>query len=151
MHYIWFQRSACSNKYFVRKQTMGGLQSSSLGWILDTFFTRMNLLTMICYRRGEDSLVKSTLFIKNLVRKTIFYMKLVSIFFTNLYRSNLWDLFRDSAERLCASWNIMVRYCFDIPWKSHRYFIETISCTTHLKLKLIKRLNQFYESVIGQK
>ena len=41
----------------------------------------------------------------------------------------------------------MVRYCFDIPRTSHRYLIEPISGTTHLKVKLIKRFNQFYKSL----
>ena len=74
-------------------------------------------------------------------------MKLVSIYLTSFYGSNLWDLFGDSAERLYASWNIMVRYCFDIPRTSHRYLIEAISGTSHLKVKLIKRFNQFYKSL----
>ena len=74
-------------------------------------------------------------------------MKLVSVFLTSFYGSNLWDLFGDSAERLYSSWNIMVRYCFDIPRTSHRYLIEPISGTTHLKVKLIKRFNQFYKTL----
>ena len=49
----------------------------------------------------------------------IVYMKLVSVFLTSFYGSNLWDLFGDSAERLYSSWNIMVRYCYDIPRTSH--------------------------------
>ena len=74
-------------------------------------------------------------------------MKLVSIYLTSFYGSNLWDLFGDSAERLYSSWNIMVRYCYDIPRTSHRYLIEPISGTTHLKVKLIKRFNQFYKTL----
>ena len=72
------------------------------------------------------------------------YMKLVSIYLTSFYGSNLWDLYEDSAEKLYKSWNISIRYFFDIPRTTHRYLLESISGTSHLKQKLVKRFIQFY-------
>ena len=41
----------------------------------------------------------------------------------------------------------MVRYMFNIPRESHRFVIEPISGTSHLKIKLIKRFLQFYKTL----
>ena len=70
-------------------------------------------------------------------------MKLVSVYLTSFYGSNLWDLYEDSAEKLYKSWNITIRYFFDIPRTTHRYLLEAISGTSHLKQKLVKRFIQF--------
>ena len=74
-------------------------------------------------------------------------MKLVSIYLTSIYGSNLWDLFEDSADKLYKSWNIMIRYFFDIPRNTHKYLLESISGTSHLKQKLIKRFIQFHKTM----
>ena len=73
----------------------------------------------------------------------IVYLQLVSTYLTSFYGSNLWDLYGETANRFYKSWNIMVRYMFDIPRETHKYLIEPISQTTHLNIKLIKRFINF--------
>ena len=62
----------------------------------------------------------------------IVYMKLVSIYLLSFYGSNLWDLYEVSCDKLDKSWNIMVRYFFDIPRTTLKYLLEHISGTSRL-------------------
>ena len=81
------------------------------------------------------------------MKDPLVFMKLISIYLTSFYGSNLWDLYGDSAEKLFKSWNIMVRYFFDIPRTTHRYLIQAISNTSHLKVKRVKRFLQFAKTI----
>ena len=60
--------------------------------------------------------------------------------------SPLWDLFSREAEMLYNSWNKSVRLMSKVPLQTHRYFLEHLSGTRHLKITLIKRFLSF----IGQ-
>ena len=73
----------------------------------------------------------------------IVYTRLVSIYLTSFYGSNLWDLYDNMTQKLFASWNIMVRMTFDIPRNTHKYLVEPISGNSHLKVKLVKRFIKF--------
>ena len=75
------------------------------------------------------------------------YTRLVSIYLTSFYGSNLWDLYDNMAEKLYSSWNIMVRMLFNIPRNTHKCLIEPISGSSHLKIKLIKRFIKFAETL----
>ena len=41
----------------------------------------------------------------------------------------------------------MVRYIFNIPRETHKYLVEPISKTSHLKIKLVKRFLKFSTSI----
>ena len=71
------------------------------------------------------------------------YTRLVSVYLTSFYGSNLWDLYDNVTQKLFSSWNIMVRMLFNIPRNTHRYLIEPISGNSHLKIQLIKRFIKF--------
>ena len=45
------------------------------------------------------------------------------------------------------SWNTSVRVMFDLPMKTHRYFIESVSRTLHLKYVLIERFLSFLSQI----
>lgn len=75
------------------------------------------------------------------------YMKLVSIYLCDFYGSNLWYLFGPAANKMYTMWNKMVRFIFHLPFKCHRYFIEPLSETSHLKTKLTDRFLKFYHSL----
>ena len=77
----------------------------------------------------------------------IVYTNLVSIYLSSFYGSNLWNLFDDAAEKLYKSWNIMVRYTFDIPRTTHKYLITPVSQNSHLKEKLVQRFLKFYQTL----
>ena len=73
----------------------------------------------------------------------IVYTKLVSIYLSSFYGSNLWDLYDDISEKLFKTWNSMIRMNFKIPRETHRYFVGPISESSHLKVKLVKNFINF--------
>ena len=75
------------------------------------------------------------------------YIKLINIYFCDFYGSNLWNLFSKSAEKFYTMWNKMVRFVFKLPSMSHRYLLEPLSSTPHLKTKLTDRFLKFHETV----
>ena len=77
----------------------------------------------------------------------IVYTKLVSIYLSSFYGSNLWDLYDDATEKLYKTWNIMIRMTFNIPRNSHKFLIESISQNSHLKTKLVKRFINFAKAL----
>ena len=77
----------------------------------------------------------------------IVYTKLVSIYLSSFYGSNLWDLFGEGANRLYKSWNIMIRMNFNLPRESHRFLLQPISQQPHLKIQLVKRFIKFYKTI----
>ena len=45
------------------------------------------------------------------------------------------------------TWNVAVRLMLDIPRESHKYLIEPLSQTTHIKIVLVKRFLTFLEQI----
>ena len=54
-------------------------------------------------------------------------------------------------ERIYTSWNIAIRMIFKVPNKTHRYLIESLSQTPHVKTMLSARFMQFHDSLIENK
>ena len=77
----------------------------------------------------------------------IVYMKLIQIYMTHFYGSNLWNLFSPSVEKLFTTWNNMIRTIFKVPRMTHRCLIEVISGSMHLKTLLVNRFLKFYHSL----
>ena len=65
-----------------------------------------------------------------------------------MYGSNLWDLFRNQCERLYTSYSVAMRSALDIDRCTHRYLVEPLSQSLHLKTMLLSRYVTFYESLI---
>ena len=57
--------------------------------------------------------------------------------------SPTWDLFSREADMLYNSWNRSVRLTCNIPLQTHRYFLEPLAESRHLKLVLMKRFLSF--------
>ena len=74
-------------------------------------------------------------------------MKLISIYLSSFYGSNLWDLYGPYVDRLYKTWNVMVQMFHNVPRNTHKNLIESISSTSHLKVKLVKRFVKFYQSI----
>ena len=60
-------------------------------------------------------------------------VKLYKIYAWDFYGSQLWDLYSYDVEKLYNSWNVAMRILFDVPRSTHRYLIEPISGTVHIK------------------
>ena len=66
---------------------------------------------------------------------------------TNLYGSNLWDLFGKASERLYKSYNVAIRNILQLDRCTHRYLIEPVSGVMHLKTMLCSRFVSFHNSL----
>ena len=75
-------------------------------------------------------------------------IKLINSFATSVYGSNLWDLFSNQCERLYTSYSVAMRSALDIDRCTHRYLVEPLSQSLHLKTMLLSRYVTFYESLI---
>ena len=78
-------------------------------------------------------------------------LNLVKIYATSFYGSVLWNLSGTSANTLFTSWNSLIRIIWKLPNTSHRYFLEEISESSHLKSILSQRYLGFMHSLIGSK
>ena len=75
-------------------------------------------------------------------------VKILNIYTTSFYGSNLWDIFSKDCERLYKSWNVAMRLIFEVSRCTHRYLIETMSQSLHPKTMLCSRYVGFYKSLI---
>ena len=76
------------------------------------------------------------------------FVKIMNIYTTSFYGSNLWDIFSKDCERLYKSWNVAMRMNFDVNRCTHRYLIEPMSKSMHPKVMLSSRYVTFYRSLI---
>ena len=74
-------------------------------------------------------------------------LKIINIYATSFYGSVLWDYTGQSIERMYTTWNRLIRNLWNIPNTSHRYLIEHISASSHLKSVLYKRYLTFVQSL----
>ena len=77
------------------------------------------------------------------------FLRLVSTYCSSFYGSNIWDLSGDSAIKLWTTWNVLLKTSFNLPFGTHRYFLNNIVNQPHLKLKLLKRFVNFHDSIVN--
>ena len=78
-------------------------------------------------------------------QKPVVVLKLINIYLNHFYGSNLWYLF--DCDRLYAAWNNVIRNIFKLPRRTHRYLIEPVSESPHLKCMLTNRFIKFYNNL----
>ena len=61
--------------------------------------------------------------------------------------SPLWNLFGCEAVKLESTWNRSVKIMYDLPYDTHRWLIEPISESLHIKRILIQRFLNFVKQV----
>ena len=49
------------------------------------------------------------------------FVRLLNLYASSIYGSNLWDLYSVDVERIYKSWNVTMRNVFNLPWTTHRY------------------------------
>ena len=74
-------------------------------------------------------------------------IRLYNIYACSFYGSNLWDLYSDNVNRIYSSWNVATKVLFKLPYGTHRYFIEPLTETVHVKPMLCSRFVSFFESL----
>lgn len=75
------------------------------------------------------------------------FVKLLNIYASSFYGSNLWDLYSKEVDKIYKSWNVTIRNAFNLPWTTHRYWIETVSACPHPKTFLSSRYVKFAKSL----
>ena len=74
-------------------------------------------------------------------------VRINNIFNSYFYGSCLWNLFGNEAIRLEKTWNVSHRIMLGLPRESHRYFIEPLSSTKHIRFALMERYIKFAKSM----
>ena len=75
------------------------------------------------------------------------FLKLMNSFATSIYGSNLWDLFGKNCEKLYTSFNVAIRTILNIDRRTHRYLLEGMSESIHLKTMLLSRFVSFHQAL----
>ena len=75
-------------------------------------------------------------------------VKIMNIYTTSFYGSNLWDILSQDCEKIYKSWNVAMRMVFDVNRCTHRFLIEPISQSMHPKVMLSSRYVTFHRSLI---
>ena len=75
-------------------------------------------------------------------------IKLLKIYCTSFYGSNLWDIYSADVDRLFRSWNVTIRNVCKVPYTTHRYLIEPLSECHHPKTMLTSRFVKFTKSLL---
>ena len=75
-------------------------------------------------------------------------VQLINIYATSFYGSCLWDLFSNDWDRLYKAWNVAMRQIHNVPKITHKYLIEDLSNTYHLKAILHSRYVGFSKSLL---
>lgn len=79
------------------------------------------------------------------------FMKLLNTYATSMYGSNTWDILSSDCERLFRSFNVTVRNVYNVDRCTHRYLVEPISGSLHLKVMLASRYVTFFHSLVKSK
>ena len=74
-------------------------------------------------------------------------LEINSIYNYHFTGSPLWNLFCRETEMLYNTWNKSIRIMCDVPLRTHRYFLEPLAGSRHLKIILIKRFLGFIKQI----
>ena len=75
-------------------------------------------------------------------------MKLLSMYGTSFYGSVLWDLYGRACNKLYTTWNVAIRRLCNLPYKTHRRFLDILSDLRHINVSLKFRFIKFTESLL---
>ena len=84
----------------------------------------------------------------NNVSKVVF-MKIFNSFATNIYGSNLWDIFGKNCDKLYKSYNVAIRNTLKLDRCTHRYLLEPLSGVSHMQTMLSSRFVTFHKGLLS--
>ena len=58
------------------------------------------------------------------------------------------DLYGSWTKKVFTSWNVSLKYIWDLPHSTHRYFFEHLTECRHVKILLIRRFLNFLRSIL---
>ena len=131
------------------------LDGNNLPWVskvkhLGHVLQRDNSMTIdIAQKRGAFISRVNSLLQKFYFAPPKILMKLMHIYATCLYGSNIWDILSPKCEKLYTSYNVAVRSIFKLDRRTqHRYLVEPLSGYSHLKTLVAARYSTFYRSLV---
>ena len=74
-------------------------------------------------------------------------IRLNTIYNSHFTGSQLWKLGTRELEKFVATYNKTVKIIYDLPWATHRYFIEPLTGMTHMARVLARRYISFIDKV----
>ena len=74
-------------------------------------------------------------------------VKLLQIYGSSFYGSNLWDYYSPSSDKLYKTWNIALRKLFNLPARSHTRYLDVICNVRHIRFSLKVRFLSFIQSL----
>jgi hypothetical protein len=77
------------------------------------------------------------------------FLKLLNIYASSFYGSNLWDLGDDSSTKLYSAWNRSIKFTYNLPINTHRYMLASLYNKADLKSTLIHRFHRFRDHLIN--
>ena len=75
-------------------------------------------------------------------------IKINSIYNSHFTGSCLWNIFSRETIMVENSWNVAMRLMLDLPRETHRYLIEPLSNTLHIRKVLIQRFLKFLQQIM---
>ena len=133
------------------------LDGNPLPWVeevkhLGNILEANNSMTRDCLiKRGRFiGKVNSLMQEFNFVQPSVM-MKILNIYCSSFYGSNLWNLNSPEVTKIFSSWNVAVRNVFSLPRDTHRYLIETVSESCHPKVMFYNRYLKFFDGLMGCK
>jgi hypothetical protein len=73
--------------------------------------------------------------------------KLLQIYGTSFYGSQLWNLYGNSIKRLFTTWNIALRRLFHLPYRTHTRFLDSIVKIKHIRFTLKSKFLSFFQAL----
>ena len=74
-------------------------------------------------------------------------LKLMQIYGTSFYGSNLWDLYGKDIDALYTTWNIGIRKLMSLPTTTHRRFLDYLSGLCHVRHTLKVRFMRYIHTL----
>ena len=71
----------------------------------------------------------------------------IRIFGTSFYGSPLWSLNSEEHQKLFRSWNTVVKIIWDLPYATHKRFVESLTEVPHLQSTLHSRYIGFISNL----
>ena len=73
--------------------------------------------------------------------------KLNAIYNSHYTGSQLWKFGSKGLDKLESTYNRSIKIMFDLPWATHRYFLEPLTETPHMTRILVRRYLSFIEKI----
>ena len=73
--------------------------------------------------------------------------KVNKIYNSHFTGSPLWNLFSPEAVKMEGTWNRSVKVMYDLPYATHRWLIEPVSDSTHVRRVLVHRFLNFLKQI----